>query len=408
MNNKLNNKRIYLDYASSTPVNKDVLKHLLELESKIYGNPSSIHKEGLDAHTILEESRKVISSSLGCHKDEITFTSSGTESNNLAIMGVVFEFKKKYPKIRPHIIISEVEHPSVYEVVENLNKVGLIEYSTLAVDNNGFVKVKELKNILKSNTILVSVILANNEIGTIEPVEEISKTLRHYKKHRKDNLFKDIDLNFYPLLHTDACQYFVYKKIFVEKLGVDLLSINSSKIYSPKGVGVLYVKRLAPISAILFGGGQEKNKRSSTENIPLISSFAKAVLINEKIKLKESERIKKIRDYLIKGLYKIWPDLFINGDMKDRLPNNLNITIPKIMSEKFVIYSDAFNISISEKSACKSENKSESSVLKAIRKNTDTLFNKEEGSLRFSLGKYTEKKDIDEVLKRFKEMKKII
>lgn len=405
MNTSLQHKKIYLDYASSTPVDEEVLTYMNSIQTGFYGNAQAIHSQGRDAAVLLDTARKTVAEALHAHTDEIIFTSGGTESDNIAIMGVVLEYKKNFPNRVPHILVSSIEHPAVIEVVLQLQKLGIIELDAIPVDAIGIVDVSACKKLIKDNTILVSVIHANNEIGTIQPVEEIAKVIRHYKKHRTE---VEDSLTSYPLFHTDACQSFVYEKIKVESLGVDLLTINSSKIYGPKGAGALFIKRRTPIHAVFFGGSQENHIRPGTENVPLIASFAKAISINEASKESESSRIALLRDQLKKGLEELFPELIYNGDATHRLPNNMNITIPGIKSEQLVIYADSFGIALSEKSACKTDVSGLSHVILALRQADGKIQTEEEGSIRFSLGKMTTDEDIKEVLLRFKEIKALL
>lgn len=405
MNTTLQHKTIYLDYASSTPIDVAVLDYMHTIQSTVFGNAHAIHTQGRNASAILEQSRKIIASTIHAHSDEIVFTSGGTESDNLAILGSIAVFKRQHPDITPHIIISSIEHPAVYEVVTKLYKENYIELDMVPVDSCGIVDIAEFKNLIKSNTMLVSIMHANNEIGTIQPIAEIAKIIRHYKKHRS-TVVKTLQP--YPLLHTDACQSFVYLPISVETLGVDLLSINGSKLYGPKGVGALFIKRKTPIESIFFGGNQENLFRPGTENVPLIAAFAKAVEINEAQKATESARIQNLRDTLSTEIKTIFPDVIYNGDTYEKLPNNLNITIPNIKSEQFVIYADSFNIALSEKSACKTDAIGLSHVIAAIRSATQVEQDEEEGSIRFSLGRFTTPENITEVVARLVEIKKLL
>lgn len=405
MNTTLENKTIYLDYASSTPVDVSVLDYMHTIQSTVFGNAHAIHAQGRHASLILEESRRQVAAAIHAHANEIVFTSGGTESDNLAILGTLAAFKKQHPDSIPHIIISSIEHPAVYELVTKLYTNNEIELDMAPVDSSGIIDTVEFKHMLKSNTVLVSIMHANNEIGTIQPIAEIAKSIRHYKKHRSE---VSETLQPYPLLHTDACQSFVYLDIAVESLGIDLLSINSSKIYGPKGVGALFVKRKTPIESIFVGGDQENLLRPGTENVPLIAAFAKAIEKNEAQKINESTRIQTLRDMLFADIKILFPDVIYNGDTKDKLPNNLNITIPHIKSEQFVIYADSFNIAISEKSACKTDAVGLSHVISALRTAQQIQQNDEEGSIRFSLGRFTTKEDITEVIARLTEIKKLL
>lgn len=391
---KTQKRNIYLDHASSTPIDAAVLHTLNKINKNVYGNPSGIHKKGVEARSLLENARKTIAESLRAHGDEIIFTSGGTESDNLALLGILFAYKEK-KNIKPHIVISSIEHAALFETVRYLEKIGEIEASYISVDEKGFINNKELKNSLKENTIFVSIIHGNNEIGVIQNIQEIAKTIRHFKKNVLNNQYGQ-----YPVFHTDACQSYVYIPIHVEALGVDLLTINSSKIYGPKGVGVLYKKRNILLSSVFHGGDQEFGFRPGTENLPAIVSFAKAVEINESLKKMEPTRLKQLQSYFFSKLEENF-DVQIHGNREERLPNNVNVTFIGYQSEQIVIYLDAEGISVSEKSACKSEDGQISHVIKALYKdNKNTKY----GSVRFSMGRSTKKQDLDIVINTIKKI----
>ena len=321
---------------------------------------------------------------LDAHANEVVFTSGSTESNNLAILGLVQNFSK------PHIVTTNIEHASVLEVFRHLEKTGLATIDIVPVEESGEVDPRKIKKVLKKNTVLVSVMYANNEIGTIEPIREIAKEIRHFNKLNNTKI----------VFHTDATQAVNYLPINVEKLGVDLMSFNAAKIYGPKGVGALYVRRGTPVSRIMFGGDQEMGLRPGTENVASATALVKALSEVEKIKDKESARLMKLRDYFIdklKDLSRVHLDnkLIINGGLENRLPNNVNITIPNIPSDLLVIELSAKGVFASAKSACKSGDGKASHVIKAIHpdiKDTD-------GFLRFSLGRQAQKVDIDQTIK---------
>ncbi len=387
-------KNIYLDYASATPIDVSVIEEINKSLVENFANPGSIHTLGMNVKNKLEKVRGEIAKIIVAHPDEIIFTSGATESNNLAIKGVLENYFKNFQQI-PHIVTTNIEHSSVLEVYKYLEINKLAEVTFVPVEKNGIVDSKKIKKALKSNTVLVSVMYANNEIGTIQPIREIAKEIRLFQKTFKNKTF--------PLFHTDATQAVNYLPIGVERLGIDLMSFNGGKIYGPKGVGILYVKRKTPISKILFGGGQEIGVRPGTENLPLIIGVAKALEITEKVKEKESERLLMLRNYFIKELFnsKIFAEykIILNGDFMNRLPNNVNITVPKIPSDLLVLELSARGIYISEKSACKSGEKTSSYVIRAITCGNKTICKKNEGSLRFSLGRKTTKADIDDTLK---------
>jgi cysteine desulfurase len=406
----LSNKIIYLDYSSATPVDEKVQKMMTLYESKFFANPSSIHSCGVNVKNIINDARAKIASLLFVSKDEIIFTGSGTESNALAILGIVNSYYEiNFNGKIPHIITTVIEHPSVLENCQFLEKTGRARITYISVDKNGIVNPKDIKDAIEENTILVSVMYANNEIGTIQPIQEIAKIIRYFRKEKiatrgqtSDSL--EVRPPFtYPLFHTDAAQAMNYLSTEnVEKLGVDLMSFNSSKIYGPKGIGVLYKKNSVILSPLYRGGGQEFGLRSGTENVALIAGISLALEKTYEIKEKESARLIILRDYGINKLLKLsnnYPfKIILNGDKLNRLPNNINISISGISSELLVIELDARGIEVSEKSACHSSDDNSSYVIKSIRK-ICKKGQEEEGSLRISLGRYTTKKDIDVLVK---------
>ena len=313
-------KNIYLDYASATPVNKKVLKILSKTEKSFFANGSAIYKTGVLTRSLINESRLSIAKSLNAHADEIVFVGSGTESDALAIFGTINYFKKVFPKIKPHVIVSEIEHPAVLENVRLMESKNIIEVSFAPVLTNGILDVGVFKDLIKENTVLVSVMYANNEIGTIQPIEEIAKIIRKYKKDK--SLYKEGSV-VYPILHTDACQAMNY--LFtenVEKLGVDLMTFNSSKIYGPKGIGVLFKKRNVKLEPLYAGGGQEFELRSGTESVSLIRAIDMALQITNKLKEKEFKRLSKLRDYGIEEILNLSKKhpfaICLNGDKDQR------------------------------------------------------------------------------------------
>ena len=392
-------KNIYLDYASATPVNKKVLKILSKTEKSFFANGSAIYKTGVLTRSLINESRLSIAKSLNAHADEIVFVGSGTESDALAIFGTINYFKKVFPKIKPHVIVSEIEHPAVLENVRLLESKNIIEVSFAPVLTNGILDVGVFKDLIKENTVLVSVMHANNEIGTIQPIEEIAKIIRKYKKDK--SLYKEGSV-VYPILHTDACQAMNY--LFtenVEKLGVDLMTFNSSKIYGPKGIGVLFKKRNVKLEPLYAGGGQEFELRSGTESVSLIRAIDMALQITNKLKEKEFKRLSKLRDYGIEEILNLSKKhpfaICLNGDKDQRLPNNINISVEGLPSELLVIELSAQNIFVSEKSACKSGDDNGSYVIKAINGKNDQAT----GSVRITLGRQTTRRDINELVQGF-------
>ena len=373
----IKSRKIYLDYASGAKA-----------------NPASLHSTGVEARIKLQKARSEVANILSARPEEIIFTSGATESNNLAILGMIHLTPSPLSLLRrgvgerslPHIVTTNIEHASVLEVCKHLEKTKQAEVTYVEVEGNGIVDPKKIKQALRPNTALVSVMYANNEIGTIQPIREIAKEIRHYRKGKKNP--------FLPIFHTDATQAINYLPINVAALGIDLMSFNSAKIYGPGGVGALYVKKNTPLSPIMFGGNQEMGLRPGTENVASILEFAKALEATQKTKEKEAKRLSKLRDYFLKELQIMSRgilDIEVNGDWEHRLPNNVNVSFPNIPSELLVIELSAKGIMTSAKSACKAGDGKVSHVIKAINGN----IKEENGSLRFSLGQETTKADID-------------
>ncbi len=390
--NILGKNKIYLDYAGATPIDKDVACVMSSVQKKYYANPSSIFIDGVLVRNKIDEARNKIAKLINAHSDEIVFTGSGTESDAIAILGIVNNFKRLNPNKKPHIITTKVEHPAVLENFKYLEKTDQASVSYIPVLSDGSLDLDFLKENIKENTILISVMYANNEIGSIFPIEDIAKIIRHYRKNNQTK---------YPFFHTDACQAINYLFVEnVEKLGVDLLSFNSSKIYGPKGIGVLFKKRSVDLDPIYFGGGQEFGLRSGTESLPLVEGMALALEKSLKIKEKESKRLTVLRDFLIGEFKKnnFSFNVSINGGLENRLPNNINISVDKISSELLVVELSNLGFFVSEKSACKSDDDSGSYVISALYENEGKKTN---GSLRITLGRHTKKSDLIKFLKAF-------
>jgi len=367
-------KRIYLDYAATTPADPRVIRAMLPYLNKKFGNTMSLHNFGQEAKSALEESREVVAGLMGAKANEIIFTGSATESNNLALKGIAFANKKR----GRHIIISRVEHPCIMESAKWLESQGF-EITRLKVDKYGFVNPKDVKKAIKKGTILVSVIHASNEIGTIQPIVKIGK------------ICKESGVYF----HTDAVQSFGKIPIDVDKMNIDLLSASSHKMYGPKGAACLYIREGTKIEPILHGGGQEQGFRSSTVNVPAIIGFAKAVEIAEKEMRKEAERLTKLRNKLIKGVLGKIPGSHLSGHPQKRLPNNANFWFENVEGESIIIQLDLSGMAASTGSACSSAKLEPSHVLLAI----GLKHEEAHGSLRLSLGKWTKASEINYILK---------
>ena len=381
------NKQIYLDHAATTYLDPRVKRAMEPFWDKEFGNPSSFHSPGKRAKEAVDEAREKIAKILDCRESEIIFTMGGTESDNLAIFGVT----KSLEKIGRHIITSKIEHPAVWHSCEKLERDGW-KVSYIKVDRQGIIDLKELEAAITPETVLVSVMYANNEIGTIEPIPEIAKIIRQKREEFKTKT---------PYFHTDACQAAGALPMNVAKLGVDLLTFNGSKIYGPKGIGALYVKTGTPLAPIIYGGGQERGFRSGTENVPAIVGLGEALKIAAEEKEKENARLIKLRDYLVKNLLKI-PKTILNGHPILRLPNNVNISFMDIEGEAMVLYLDSYGIYGSTGSACQSATLEPSHVIRAI----GLPYEAAHGSLRLTLGHRTTKADLDYLLKIMPEIVK--
>jgi len=371
-------KKIYFDYAATTPVDPRVIKVMLPYLGKKFGNTMSIHSFGQDAKIALEKSREQVADLIGAKPNEIIFTSSATESNNLALKGVALAHRSLGGSgFTAHIIISQIEHPCIIETASWLEKQGF-KITRLPVDKYGLVSPLDVKKAIRKDTILVSIMHANNEIGTIEPIEKIGKICRQKRVY----------------FHTDAVQSFGKISIDVQKMNIDLLAASSHKMYGPKGAACLFIREGVKIEPLLHGGGQEMGLRGSTVNVPAIVGFARACEICEKEMEKESRRLTKLRDKLIKNVLKI-ENSHLNGHPTKRLFNNANFWFSFIEGESLVIQLDLLGIAASTGSACSSIKLEPSHVLLAI--GLEPLG--AHGSLRITLGSWTKEKDIDCLIK---------
>jgi cysteine desulfurase len=397
--NSLFSKPVYLDHASTTPMDDRVFSVMKKVIKDTYGNPGGMYRLGIETKKVISESRSQIARLLGTTSDHVVFTRGGTESNNIALLGVVSHFKKVYPEIIPHIITSVIEHDSVLEICKHLETTKQVSVSYIPCDADGIIDIAELKKELRPETILVTVMYANNEIGTIQPIREIAKLVRWYKKQLKEKK-EGIISESYPLVHTDAIQAVNYCDINIARLGVDMMTISGSKIYGPKSIGVLFVKNRTFIDPTMFGGAQESGLRSGTEDSAMVAGFAKALQISQEIKETEVARLTKIRDFVIHELLKD-NRITLNGSQSDRLPNNINITVKGYTGESLVIQLAEAGFAVSSKSACQSDSDEESHVIAALRNANGIIGNSEEGSLRITLGRSTKEKDVKRFLKSF-------
>lgn len=365
--------RVYLDYAATTPTDPRVVEAMRPYFTEIYGNPSSLHAFGQETKAAVEKARAELAALLGCKTEEIVFTSGGTEADNQALEGVAFASEKK----GNHIIVSKIEHHAVTECCEFLKKRGF-DITYLPVDKDGLVDPNEVEKAITPKTILVSVMHANNEIGTIEPIAEISKRVK-----AKGVVF-----------HTDAVQTVGHLPTKVDELGVDLLSLSAHKLYGPKGVGALYIRKGTRVIPFLHGGAQEHNRRASTENVPGIVGLGAAAEIAGREMAEEARRLQPLRDKLIKGLLEKIPEVQLNGHPTERLPNNVNVSVHFIEGESMLLNLDMLGIAASSGSACTSGSLEPSHVLLAIGLPHEIAH----GSLRFTMGKNTTEAEIDYVL----------
>lgn len=394
---------IYLDHASLTPVDKRVIKKMNAFMKGDFANPSSLYKAGVAAKKALESARASVAQFFHAHADEIVFTASGTEANNIAVIGVVEHLVsngKSYKDI--HIVVSAIEHASVLEAAHAFARKG-VQLDIIPVTEAGIIDMTVFKKSLRPTTALVSVMMVNNEIGTIQPIHDIVKAVRDFKKNNLATSNAAADSQ-YPLVHTDACQALLYMDINLEKMGVDMLTADAHKIYGPRGMGMLYVRRSAGkvVAPIMYGGGQENGLRPGTENVAGCAGIAAALEIiakeNSNKKETETARIVKLRDYVISQLVRKIPGLVVNGDLDSRIANNVNISIPGIDHEFLLLQLDARGIACSTKSSCLRD-EDESYVIRALRKDSQLTAN----ALRFSLGRSTSKKGLDYLIKSIDE-----
>ena len=383
-------RRVYLDYAATTPLDPRVKEAMDPWWTENFGNAGGLYEEGRRAKEALQNSREVIAKLIGARTEEIIFTSGGTEADNLAIFGVARKLEAELPfgssASKPHIITTTFEHHAVLHPCQQLEKEGF-EVSYLDVGKDGVVNPEDVRKALRPETILVSIMYANNEIGTIQPIYEIGKIIQDYKLKTKNQKL---------VFHTDACQAAGYLDLNVNNLGVDLMSVNASKIYGPKGVGFLYKRAGVKIKPQILGGGQEGRMRSGTEAIPLVVGMAEAFKIAQKEREEESGRLIPLRDYFISEILKRIPKVVLNGHPANRLPNNINVSILDIEGEALILYLDAEGISISTGSACTSESLDPSHVILALGKPYEFAHS----SMRFTLGRSTTKEDLDYVLEK--------
>lgn len=379
-----NSGRIYMDYAGGTPVSSTVLKEMQKYEN-IFANPSGLYSESVVAKDLLGSFRTRVAKILNVNKNEVIFTSGGTEGNNLALLGV-FEYYNSNT-FTPHIITSAIEHSSILEVCKEIERRGG-EVTILPVNSDGIISLDEFRNAIKPNTVLVSLTFANSEIGTIQPINDIAKIIKESKKE------------VFPYLHIDTGGSPLYLSMDIPRHNIDLLTLDGGKIYGPKGVGALYVKSGTNIRPIIFGGGQERGLRSGTENLSAISGFTLALEEGSQNRVVESERLSKIRDYAIENILKTFPSSSLNGSVSHRLPNNINICFKGLDAEFATIELDILGFSVSYSSSCMTLKDDFSSyVIRNIGREECS-----KSSLRFTLGKFSQKSDIDKLILALKKV----
>ncbi|HPH48281.1 MAG TPA: cysteine desulfurase NifS [Methanothrix sp.] len=379
-------KPIYMDHSATTPVAAEVLEAMLPYFSQRFGNASSLHGFGREAKEALEESRQRVARLLNAHPREIVFTSGGTESDNLALRGIAYKNRNS----GRHIITSQIEHPAILETCHSLEREGF-SVTYLPVNREGLIELSELERAIRPDTILISIMHANNEVGTIQPLEEVGR------------LAADRDI----YLHTDAVQTVGKIPVDVEAMGADLLSLSAHKLYGPKGVGALYIRRGTKMQSLSTGGGHERNLRSGTENVAGIVGLARAADLAREEMAAEGQRLVQLRDRLAALVLGRVKDAWVNGSMEKRLPGSLNFGFSYVEGESLLLYLDSKGIAVSTGSACSSHKLEPSHVLLALGLKPEECH----GSLRITMGRSNNKEQVDyvaeciaEAVERFRMM----
>ncbi|MGM0712079.1 cysteine desulfurase family protein [Brevibacillus parabrevis] len=364
---------IYLDNSATTRPHPGVIETVKRAMENYYGNPSSLHQKGVEAENVLKQARKVAAQYLGCKEGEIIFTSGGTESNNTAIKGIAFQYQNR----GKHIVTTQVEHPAVYDVCKQLEGIGFA-VTYLPVDREGRVSVEDVKRALRPDTILVSVMHVNNELGTIQPVEEIGQWLKQYPK---------------VLFHVDAVQGIGKVPLSLHDSGIDLLSVSAHKFYGPRGVGILYKREGLIIHPLMMGGGQEAGVRSGTENLPAIAGMAKAIRVLEELGKDEAGRLQSLNQRLREGIERI-DGCIVNTPRHGAAPHIMNLSVPGVKAEVLLHALEERGFLVSTKSACSSKANEPSRVLTAVGIERDCALS----SLRISLGRENTREEIEQFL----------
>lgn len=382
-------KRIYLDYAASTPLDSRVEKVFVQ-NLKFFGNPGSLHSLGQEALAIIDEARLKIANFFGAHSEDVIFTGSATEANNLALSGIVKFFRRQKKLENLHIISSQIEHDSVLKTLKDLEAEG-VAVTYLPVSSDGRVRVQDVSSFLKRETVLVSIMAVNNETGVIQPIEDIGRIIRNFRR---------INNSIFPLFHTDAVQAVSFLDCQLDHLGVDLLTFSGHKIYAPKGIAGLILKRGTPLAPIILGGGQEGDRRSGTENAAAIAALAEAVNLIRENKKDETNRLEKLRKKFVEGIMMNWPKAILNSGAAKTAPHIINVRFPGQKSDELLVQLDLAGVAISAGSACSARALEPSRVLLAMGLSDD----KTRASVRFSLGRFTTEKEIEEALKILKKV----
>lgn len=372
-------KQIYLDNAATTPVKKEVLEAMLPYFTEKYGNPSSIYRLGQATRAAIDDAREKVAKAMNANSREIFFTGGGSEADNWAIKGIAYANKSK----GNHIITSKIEHHGVLHTCEYLERNGF-EVTYLDVDENGIVDIEQLKNTITDKTILITIMFANNEIGTIQPIKEIGSIAKENRIY----------------FHTDAVQAIGNIKIDLDELNIDLLSMSAHKLYGPKGVGALYIRQGVKLHPHIHGGAQEKNRRAGTENVPAIVGFGKAVELAYETIDEHNRKLMTLRDKLINDIYKKIEYVRLNGHPENRLPGNVNFSFEFIEGESLLLSLDMVGISASSGSACTSGSLDPSHVLLAIGLPHEIAH----GSLRLTLGDFNTEEEMDYVVENLEKI----
>ena len=372
-------KLIYVDHAATTPVREEVLSAMLPYFSGAFGNPSGLYTVAQEARKAVDDSREAVARCLSARMSEVVFTSGGTESDNAAVKGVAFAMRN----VGKHVITTAVEHHAVLHACHQLEQFGF-DVTYLPVDEYGLVDPDDVGRAITDQTVLVSVMLANNEIGTVQPISDISRVVKAEAARRGQTI----------TMHTDAVQGGTFLDLDVKVLGVDMLSLSAHKFYGPKGVGALYVRRGTPFEPLQIGGGQERQRRSGTENVPGIVGMAEALRLAAEDRESESKRLAGLRDKIAAGIGQAVEDVYFNGHPTRRLPNNVNVSFKGVEGEPVLLGLDFAGISASSGSACSSASLEPSHVLLAIGRSADVA----QGSLRITLGRDNTEDDADYLL----------